>query len=191
MNTALPIMVRLVVFLGLSWMVAGAAADGDDNKGYRIQPGDVLHIDVWHEEELQRETLVRPDGGISFPLVGDINAEGRTAVALTAEITEKLVRFIPDPVVTVTVAQAAGNRLYVLGEVARPGEFAMSRPVNVLQALAMAGGLTPYADRDSIQVLRGSGDQQKAMPFDYADVAGGRSLEQNIQLQPGDVVMVP
>ena len=143
------------------------------------------------EEELQRETLVRPDGGISFPLVGDINAEGRTAVALTAEITEKLVRFIPDPVVTVTVAQAAGNRLYVLGEVARPGEFAMSRPVNVLQALAMAGGLTPYADRDSIQVLRGSGDQQKAMPFDYADVAGGRSLEQNIQLQPGDVVMVP
>lgn len=154
MNTALPIMVRLVVFLGLSWMVAGAAADGDDNKGYRIQPGDVLHIDVWHEEELQRETLVRPDGGISFPLVGDINAEGRTAVALTAEITEKLVRFIPDPVVTVTVAQAAGNRLYVLGEVARPGEFAMSRPVNVLQALAMAGGLTPYADRDSIQVLR-------------------------------------
>lgn len=180
-----------ILFFGLLVAAACSAAEPGDDAGYRIQPGDVLRIDVWHEEELQREIMVRPDGGISFPLVGDLAAQGQTAVSLTAEITQKLVRYIPDPVVTVSVAQPAGNRLYVLGEVARPGEFAMSRPLNVLQALAMAGGLTPYADRDSIKVLRGSGEQQMALPFNYADVSGGESLQQNVQLQPGDVVMVP
>jgi len=93
--------------------------------------------------------------------------------------------------VTVTVSQATGNRLYVIGEVNKPGEFAMARPINVLQALAMAGGLTPYAERDSIRVLRGAGEQQQALPFNYTDVAGGKGLKQNIELQPGDVVMVP
>ena len=132
-----------------------------------------------------------PDGGISFPLVGDLIAKGHTPVELTTLITESLARFIPEPEVTVTVSQASGNRLYVIGEVNKPGEFAMARPTNVLQALAMAGGLTPYAERDSIRVLRGAGEQQQALSFNYTDVAGGKGLKQNIELQPGDVVLVP
>lgn len=185
---ARPVSAILALLLGALSMVTDSVAAED---GYRIQPGDQLQIDVWHEEELKREIIVRPDGGISFPLVGDLMARGQTAVALTETITNSLKRYIPDPVVTVTVAQATGNRLYVIGEVNKPGEFMMARPVNVLQALAMAGGLTPYAERKSIRVLRGSGDRQQALSFDYTQVAGGKALEQNIQLLPGDVVVVP
>lgn len=179
--------VLTLLLMALSVMTTCAAA----TDGYQIQPGDQLQIDVWHEDELKRELIVRPDGGISFPLAGDMNAKGKTAVALAEAITKSLERFIPDPVVTVTVAQATGNRLYVIGEVNKPGEFAMVRPTNVLQALAMAGGLTPYAERKDIRVLRGNGEQQRALPFNYTDVAGGEGLKQNIQLRPGDVVMVP
>ena len=188
---ARPVSLFLTVLLLALCSMVGAAPDTAAGDAYRIQPGDQLQIDVWHEDELRRELIVRPDGGISFPLVGDLMAKGHTPVELTEMIAKGLERYIPDPVVTVTVAQATGNRVYVLGEVARPGEFAMSRPLNVVQALAMAGGLTPYADRDGIRVLRGSGRQQQAIPFDYTGVASGDDLEQNIPLQPGDVVMVP
>ncbi len=179
-------------FLWLALLAGNAsAAESPDKASYLIQPGDQLQIDVWHEEELRRELVVRPDGGISFPLVGDLIVQGTTPVQLTEVITRKLSRYIPDPVVTVTVAQASGNRLYVIGEVARPGEFPMSRPVTVLQALAMAGGFTPYAKRSDIKVLRGHGSRQTVLPFDYSAVASGENLQQNIELKPGDVVLVP
>jgi len=168
-----------------------AAAVGDDVAGYGIQPGDVLEISVWREPDLQREVLVRPDGGVSFPLVGDLQANGKSISALTAEVTEKLGKFIPDPEVSISVKQITGNRIYVLGRVNRPGEFAVMRPVSVIQALSMAGGLTPYAERDDIKVLRGAGETQQSMPFDYDAVERGESLGQNILLQPGDVVVVP
>lgn len=158
---------------------------------YAIQPGDVLDISVWREPDLQREVLVRPDGGISFPLVGDLMAKGMTVAQLTDVIGEKLNRFIPDPVVTVSVKEMTGNRVYVLGRVNRPGEFTAMRPLSVMQALSMAGGLTPYADGKSILVLRGTGPEQAALPFNYKAVERGDSLEQNILLQAGDVVMVP
>lgn len=169
----------------------GASAQESALADYAIQPGDVLEISVWREPDLQREVLVRPDGGISFPLVGDMKAQGSSVAALAAAVTERLERYIPDPVVTVTVSQMSGNRIYVLGRVNRPGEFAVLRPVNVLQALSMAGGLTPYADEKRIQVLRGSGSEQQAIPFNYRDVERGQALEQNLVLQAGDVVMVP
>lgn len=168
-----------------------AKAAGDDVAGYGIQPGDVLGISVWKEPDLEREVLVRPDGGISFPLVGDLQARGKTISKLTAELSERLARFIPDPEVSVSVIQITGNRIYVLGRVNSPGEFAVLRPVSVLQALSMAGGLTPYAERSDISVLRGTGDAQQSIPFDYNEVERGESLRQNIILQPGDVVVVP
>ena len=168
-----------------------ASAVGDDVAGYGIQPGDVLEISVWREPDLQREVLVRPDGGLSFPLVGDLQATGKNISTLTAEVTEKLGKFIPDPEVSISVKQITGNRIYVLGRVNRPGEFAVMRPVSVIQALSMAGGLTPYAERDDIMVLRGAGETQQSMPFDYEAVERGESLDQNILLQPGDVVVVP
>ncbi len=158
---------------------------------YLIGAGDVLDISVWKEDGLEQEVLVRPDGGIDFPLVGELQAGGKTTRALQAEIEKKIKRFITDPVVTVSVKQIYGNTIYVLGKVARPGEFVAKHYLDITQALAMAGGLTPYADAGSIKVLRRSGVKQKVFKFDYSDIEDGENLQQNIILKNGDVVIVP
>jgi polysaccharide export outer membrane protein len=159
--------------------------------GYALQPGDILEISVWKEPDMQREVLVRPDGGISFPLVGNINAKNRSVQDLNKSITKRLEKFIPDPVVTVSLKQMLGNRVYVVGKVLKPGEFALNRNVDVMQALSMAGGLNPFADGDEIKILRRVGGAQKSIPFSYSSVLGGKDLKQNIILKPGDVVVVP
>ena len=159
---------------------------------YRINPGDVLQISVWKETDLQRELLVNPDGHIAFPLADDLVAEGKTVEQLRVEITEKLARFIPDVVVTVAALQVSGNKVYVLGQVARPGEFVMTRTADVMQAISAAGGTTPFAQRDDIKILRrGEQGTQIAIPFKYGDVEAGRKLEQNILLRAGDTIVVP
>jgi polysaccharide export outer membrane protein len=159
---------------------------------YLIQPGDVLQISVWKEADLQAEVLVRPDGGISFPLVGDLSLKGMS-VAQTAElITKKIEQYIPDPVVTVATKQIGGNRIYVIGKVNRPGDFPFSKALDVMQALSLGGGTTPYADLSDIRVLRrDENGKQVAIRFDYADVEKGKALETNILLQSGDTVVVP
>jgi len=161
------------------------------DSGYRIGPEDVLEISVWKEEGLKKEVLVRPDGGTSFPLVGEIKAAGKTAAEISTEITERLKKTINDPVVSVSVLKVAGNKIYVIGRVAKPGEYAAGRYVDVLQALAIAGGLTPYAAEDDIKILRKHSGSEEAFDFQYSDVRKGRKLEQNILLQGGDVVVVP
>lgn len=158
---------------------------------YLIQPGDVLEISVWREDGLQREALVRPDGGLSFPLVGEIGAAGQTVPAVSEEIKKRLTKFIPDPVVTVALKQNLGNKVYVIGKVNRPGEFAVNRAVDVLQALSMAGGMNPFADTKNIQVLRRVNGEQTSVGFNYAEMEQGKKLQQNILLQAGDVVVVP
>ncbi|RMG30467.1 MAG: polysaccharide export protein [Gammaproteobacteria bacterium] len=158
---------------------------------YRIQPGDVLFVSVWDEEQLQREELVRPDGGFSYPLVGDVQAAGKSVPELTEEIKKRLSKYIPNPVVTIEIHKLDGNRIYVIGKVNRPGEFPVTRDVDVVQALAMAGGMTPYAATGKIKILRRERGKQVAIPFDYGDIEKGRHLEQNIILRPGDVVVVP
>lgn len=158
---------------------------------YKIGPEDVLDISVWKEPELTRQVLVRPDGGISFPLAGDIQAAGKTTSEIQQIITERLRRFIPEAVVSVSAAKLAGYRIYVLGKVNNPGQFVPGRYVDVLQALTLAGGLTPYASRGSINIVRRTGDQLATMPFDFGDVEDGRNLDQNILLESGDVVVVP
>lgn len=158
---------------------------------YRIQPGDVLMISVWKEEELKAEVIVRPDGGVSFPLSGDLDAAGGTVEELRQKIDEKLRKYIPDPVVTVAVKNPTGNRIYVVGKVNHPGEFLLSRPMDVMQALAVAGGTTPFAEVNEIRILRRDGKQQVAMRFRYSDAEGGKALERNILLQSGDTVVVP
>ncbi len=159
--------------------------------GYRVNAGDRLDISVWKEEDLQRQVLVRPDGAFSFPLAGQIMAEGRTVAAIQAELEERLSRYIPDLVSTVTVVDVNGNRIYVIGQVTAPGSFVMNPVLDVMQALAMAGGTTPFAALKDIRILRRENGVQKAYGFDYTQVADGRSLEQNVQLQSGDVVVVP
>lgn len=158
---------------------------------YRIQPGDVLQIMVWKEEELRSEVIVRPDGGISFPLCGDVNAAYGTAEELRAALHGCLLKYIPDPVVTVSVKIPNGNRIYIVGKVARPGEFPLVRPTDVMQALSLAGGATPFANVNGIRILRRENGRQTTMRFRYADVANGRRLEQNVLLQSGDTVVVP
>ena len=170
---------------------AAQSAGGD----YRIGPEDVLEISVWKEPELQlKEVLVRPDGWITFPLVGNVKAKGRTAQEIHDEITERLRKYVPDPVVTVSVKKVAGYKIFVIGRVNKPGEFVVGRYVDVLQALTLAGGLTPFADEDNIRILRKNADnnnKEEVLHFNYADIKKGRRLDQNITLQSGDTVVVP
>jgi polysaccharide biosynthesis/export protein len=173
-----------------SWSDA-AEAEVSPPEAYLIQPGDVLQIMVWKETDLQSEVVVRPDGGVSFPLSGDLKAAGSTTDALRETLRERLSKYIPDPVVTVTVKIANGNRIYVSGKVNRPGEFPLVRPTDVMQALALAGGATPFAKVNDIRVIRREGGQQTVLQFRYDDVAKGRRLEQNILLRSGDTVVVP
>jgi polysaccharide export outer membrane protein len=148
-----------------------AHAEGED--GYRIQAGDVLVISVWKEEGLEREVLVRPDGGFSFPLVGDLQANGKTTKALNEEIAGRLERYIPDPVVTLAIRQILGNKIYVIGKVNNPGEFIVNPDVDVMQALSKAGGMNPFAASNSIKILRRVNGKQQAIPFRYGDVEDG------------------
>lgn len=158
---------------------------------YVIGPGDLLKISVWKEEGMEQQVLVKPDGGITFPLAGDINAGGMTTIELTQELVKKLKRYIPNPNVTVSVLQAVSNKVFVIGKVNRPGEFNATGYMDVLQALTMAGGLTPYADSDDIKIIRRTKEGDKVMDFDYDDVASGERLDMNIILQAGDTVVVP
>lgn len=159
--------------------------------GYRIGPEDVLHISVWKEQELDRQTIVRPDGGISFPLAGDLPVAGKTPQEVQADITQRLRNYIPGAVVTVSVSEIAGYRVYVIGKVNNPGQFVVGRYVDVMQALTLAGGLTPYASEDDIRVIRRMGPKEQVFKFDYGDAKQGDGLNNNILLQSGDVVVVP
>jgi len=158
---------------------------------YLVQPGDLLLIDVWKERDLQRELMVRPDGGLNFPLIGDIDVSGKTVEQLRKELATKLTKFVPDPVVTISVKQSLGNKIYVVGKVNKPSEYIVTRNTDVMQALSMAGGLSPYASANKIKILRREHGVLKAIPFKYSRVEKGEDLEQNIILQGGDVVVVP
>ncbi|WP_101758717.1 polysaccharide biosynthesis/export family protein [Oceanicoccus sp. KOV_DT_Chl] len=160
---------------------------------YKINPGDILRVDVWNEESLTREIAVQPDGYISFPLAGSIKVGGNTSPAAEAAIAEALGKYLKDtPTVTVAVQQLLGNKIYVLGKVNRPGEYPINRPTDVMQALAMGGGLNAFAAENSINVLRRiSTGEQIAIPFEYAEVKSGDELQTNIVLQSGDIVVVP
>ena len=169
---------------------ATATAAGSANE-YRISPEDVIEVSVWNEPNLQRTVVVRPDGGISFPLIGNIEAAGRTAVELQDDITGAIEEYVPDASVTVTVQEIKGLKIFVTGQVKKPGQYLIGRYVDVLQALTLAGGLTPFADRRNIRVLRRMGAQEQVFDFDYSQVQRGEALSQNILLQPGDTVIVP
>jgi len=159
--------------------------------GYRLQPGDVIDISVWKEQDLQREMLIRPDGGLTFPLAGEIDANGKTIEEVRSILADRLKRYVPTPVVTVALKSIGGNRIYVLGKVNHAGEFPIASSVDVMQAISLAGGTTPFAALNDIVILRRQNGQQQAFPFHYSDVARGRDLSQNIELQSGDTVVVP
>jgi len=159
---------------------------------YQLKPGDIVTISVWKEKDLQTDALVGPDGGISFPLVGDFEAAGHTLRQVRDLLVKRLTPFIPDPVVTVAIKQIGGDDVYVLGRVNRPGEYPFSQRIDVMQALSLAGGTTPFAALDHIVILhRDNQGEQHAIHFHYAQVAHGRDLSQNVLLHSGDTVVVP
>ncbi len=183
--SALMILTPLLVS---SPFMAGAEERG---QGYVIGPEDVLEIAVWKDSELTKMVVVRPDGRISFPLIGEIQAGGQTVERLQNEIKSRLEGYMSESVVSVSVNQINSMRIYVIGTVLRPGEFRIGRNINVLQALSLAGGLAPFADADSIAILRTENNAQTKIGFKYEEVARGKNLEQNIFLKTGDVVVVP
>jgi polysaccharide export outer membrane protein len=184
--------VAIGIVLTACWLLTmQAVADAPAPERYRIQPGDVLIVSVWKEQDMLSEVLVRPDGGLSFPLAGEIDAAGRTIQELREAIDQRLQKYIPNAVVTVTVKQIGGNRIYVIGKVNRPGEYSFTKAIDVMQALSLAGGATSFAALNDIQVLRRESGKQQAIAFRYGDVEGGRRLEQNILLHSGDTVVVP
>jgi polysaccharide export outer membrane protein len=158
---------------------------------YVIGPEDGLDISVWKEPDVSRAVPVRPDGKISLPLLNDIQAAGLTPMQLQAVVTEGLKKFFTEPQVTVIVTQINSRRIYVMGEVARPGAFPMLPNMTVLQALSTAGGFSQYAKLSGIYLLRTEGDHQVTYPFNYKVVIRGRRPEQNIILKPGDTIVVP
>jgi polysaccharide export outer membrane protein len=158
---------------------------------YTINPGDVLEISVWKEDTLQRELRVLPDGTISFPLSGVINVEGKSIKAVQTELTKKLTEYINDPVVNIIVKSVEGNTVYVLGQVKTPGRFIMYQPLDVMQALTLAGGLTPFAKANNIVILRRNKASSEAIKFEYSDLEEGKWLYKNHVLKTGDVIVVP
>ena len=187
----------LVVFALLCAAVPASAQlarnDGENSgrQSYLIQPGDLLEVSVWREEYLERDVQVQPDGMISFPLAGVLEAAGKTVGEIQQAVGERLSQYIPDPVVTVSIKEIRGNRIYVIGQVQKPGQFIMNPTIDIVQALALAGGTTPFAELNDIRVLRRDGNELIAINFRYGDVEKGRNLQQNIILQSGDVIIVP
>lgn len=158
---------------------------------YTLHAGDQIEVAVWKEPDLQRTVVIRPDGKFSFPLTGEITASGRTAASIKSEIETRLKAYIPEPVVTVSVTGIGGNQVYVIGQVTKPGAYVMNPQINILQALSIAGGATPFAALNDIIVIRSGKAGQRVMPFRYNEVSKGRNLEQNVLLESGDVVIVP
>lgn len=170
---------------------SGVAGAEITRSPYTVNPGDQLSISVWKEDDLQRLVIVRPDGAFSFPLAGEIQAEGHSIEQIQQLLTERLHKYIPDPVVTIAAEQIAGNTVYVIGQVQRPGQFIASAQIDVMQALSLGGGMTAFANLDKIKILRRIDGKLIAIPFNYRDIEKGKRLHQNIILQPGDVVVVP
>ena len=158
---------------------------------YIIGPMDVLEIQVWKEPDFSRNVLVRPDGKITLPLVGDIPASGMNTMGLKALLAEKLQNFVSNPEVTVIVLESRSKNFYIIGKINRPGTYPLNPDMTVLQAISVAGGLAEWADKDSIRIIRRSEGKEEILPFDYEKVITGKELEQNILLKPNDTIIVP
>jgi len=189
------LLISASLLLGL--LLAGGlfASDADatspGSRHYTLGAGDLILVSVWKDEALTRQVVVLPDGKISFPLVGEIQAAGRTIEQLRSELEAKLERYVPGVTLSVIVQQVNSQVVYVIGRVTTPGRFLLAGEINVLQALAMAGGLNPFAKKGEIRIFRQEDGKTRIFPFDYDAVSSGSDLRQNITLRRGDVIVVP
>jgi polysaccharide export outer membrane protein len=176
---------------------AAAGTQKPDQKGveappdYVIGPDDVIGVVVWREQDLSTDVKVRPDGKVSLPLLNDLPATGLTPEQFRKVVTEAAAKFVADPNVTIIVKQINSRKVFVMGEVGKPDTYHLLAPTTVLQMLALAGGPTPFAKTDEISVVRTTGGKTTRYLFNLKDVSRGRRMEQNINLQPGDTVIVP
>lgn len=158
---------------------------------YRIGPNDVLSIFIWKEPELTRNVTVMSDGRISYPLIGDIMAEGETVASLKDKITEKMKGYIENPEVTVIIDECRSRRIYIIGQVGHPGPIELEAKMTVLQALASAGGFQDYANKKYILIFRRENNREKMYRFNYQEFISHDNLDQNIFLEPNDTIVVP
>lgn len=157
--------------------------------GYVLGSSDVIHVAVWKEPDLSQTAVVRPDGKISLPLVGEIAIAGSTVPEAQTIVADRLRSLLTSPQVTITVVEIHSRQVYITGEIGRPGAYPLAASMNVLQLIASAGGLTEYAHKKAIYILRASARQP--IHFNYNNVVRGKSQEQNVQLTPGDTVVIP
>jgi polysaccharide export outer membrane protein len=198
---------KAILFIGLAVLVACASdlpsvktlakhqksnpSTDTADAGYVIGPGDLLSIDVWKEAELSKQVSVRLDGKISLPLVNDVQAAGLTSTELRNQLTEQYKDFVDIPEVAVTVIESRSKRIYLLGKVARPGEYALQKNMTVVQAISLAGGLAEWADAEDIKLIRKIKGTEKTFRVDYDAIVSGEDLSQNVLLQPDDTIFVP
>ena len=202
-NTTIRVVLFSLLFLVLAFFTIAFASDESENSGektkekpvfgfpYIIGTMDVLEIQVWEEPNFSRQVLVRPDGKITLPLIGDIQAAGISTKGLQSLLTKKLKTYTKNPEVTVILVESHSKKFYIIGKIKRPGTYPLSPDMTVLQALAVTGGLEEWADKDGIRIIRRSGGKESVILFDYNKVMSGENLEQNILLEPGDTIIVP
>lgn len=183
MKSWICILLNVAVFIFL----AGVSAAADE---YKIGAGDVLDIGVWKNVDLTRQLVVLPDGTVRFPLIGQLEVGGKSAAGIEKELMEKLEKFIPDPVLSISVLQVNSMVIYVIGKVNNPGRFEINRNIDALQALSMAGGLDPFAKEKEIGIFRKNDGKTDIFNFNYEEISEGVNLDQNIMLQRGDVIVV-
>ncbi|HEY2434178.1 MAG TPA: polysaccharide biosynthesis/export family protein [Vicinamibacterales bacterium] len=170
---------------------ASAAASAPLPEGYLIGAEDVLSIVFWQEKSMSADVIVRPDGKISLPLLNDVQAVGLTPDQLRSELVKAAAKFIADPNATVVVKEIHSRKVFITGNVTKPGTFPLTGEMNVLQLIALAGGLQEYGDSKNIVIMRNEGGRQQSFKFNYKDVIKQKHVEQNISLKPGDTVIVP
>lgn len=169
----------------------GAAAAAAPPPGYVIGPADVLSVVFWRDKEMSAEVTVRPDGKISLPLLNEIYAAGFTPEQLRDKVTKAAERYIDDPNATVVVKEINSRKVFITGSIEKPGTFTLAGPMTVLQLIAMAGGLKEYADKSKIVILRSENGKSTGFQFNYKQVVEQKKMSQNIELKPGDTVIVP
>ncbi len=168
-----------------------AVANGPLKPPYLLKEGDMLEVSVWQEDSLRKELRVLPDGSITFPLVGRVEVAGFTARDVEKSVAEKLKSYLSDPVVNVVIAGINGNRVYVIGNVVKPGPVTLDVPMSVLQVLSLAGGLGRFADENAIKVLREDAHGTLTLPVRYSDLIKAKDLSTNVTLRAGDTLLVP
>lgn len=183
-----------VMIAAVAVPVFGAERDANNTVSfgeYKVGPEDVLQVHVWADEQLSPQVVVRPDGKISLPLVGEIVCAGRSVEEIRLEVERKVKTYVPDAPVSIMIMQVNSPKVYIIGKVNSPGMYIMGHRMSLTQALALAQGFNPFAETDSVLLIRGSGTNQITYTYDYDDLARGRDLMQNVQLMPGDTIVVP